>query len=127
MVEKCKSLVREREEVWDHLAYCKSVGSSVLQFSRAISKLKRLEEEAKEEARADVQQRRIDRSVADILAVCYRSNQLNPCRIWEKLSEDGWHEEIAACKQMYKPELLRIKGVMMNRPLGEKGTYASSP
>ena len=42
-------------------------------------------------------------------------------RIWERLSEEGWHEEIAAHKSRYEPGLLKIKGVKMFRPLGEKG------
>ena len=42
-------------------------------------------------------------------------------RIWEKLSEDGWREEIAARKSEYEPGLLNIKGVTTIRPLSEKG------
>ncbi|KAF9645813.1 hypothetical protein BDM02DRAFT_399008 [Thelephora ganbajun] len=84
VIKKYQLLVRQRQE-----------------FSDAMSKLKRSAEKAKEDARVDVRERRIE-------------------RIWEKLSEEGWHEEIATRKSMYKPGLLEIKGVVMTRPLGEK-------
>ena len=60
------------------------------------------------------------------LAICLQLNPSIRHRIWEKLSEDGWGEEIAARKSMYEPGLLKIKGVRMIRPLGEKGTHVSS-
>ena len=56
-----------------------------------------------------------------------QANPLSHCRIWEKLAEEGWREEIIARKSMYEQGLLEIKGVKMNRPLGEKGTYALNP
>jgi hypothetical protein len=85
-----------------------------------MSELERLAEEAREEAREDIQKRRIQRYVVDTYT---HVNSLILARIWEKLSEDGWHEEIAAHKSMYEQGLLRIKGVMVLRPLGEKGTH----
>lgn len=66
ILEKYTSLVCERREVRGYLAHCKSTDSFTLQFSDAIGKLERLEEEAKEEARANVQQRRIDRFVVPV-------------------------------------------------------------
>ena len=47
--------------------------------------------------------------------------------IWEKLSEEGWREEIAARKSEYNEGLLEINGVQMYRPLGEKGVHAPEP
>jgi hypothetical protein len=53
-------------------------------------------------------------------------NPLTLRRIWEKLSEDGWREEIATRKSEYEPGLMKIKGVVMIRPLGEKGVHIAS-
>jgi len=34
------------------------------------------------------------------------------CGIREKLSEEGWHEEIATRKSVYEPGFMKIKGVV---------------
>lgn len=86
-------------------------------------RLERLAEKAKEDARADIQNRRIERCVILYLPLRPQGNPFTFHRIWEKLSEDGWHEEIAAHKSEYEPGLLNVKGVMMFRPLGEKGAH----
>ena len=124
VVEKWKSLVRERRKVGDCSVHCDSVDSVVLQFGDAMIKLEILAEKAKEDARADIQKRRIERFVIRYLPLRPWGNSSTFHRIWEKLSEEGWHEEIAARKSEYEQELLDIKGVMMIRPLGEKGAHA---
>jgi len=85
-----------------------------------MSRLERVAEKVKEDARADVKKRRIERCVVGIHP---QANTLTPCRIWEKLSEEGWGGEIATRKSMYEPGLMKIKGVVMVRPLGEKGAH----
>jgi len=66
VVKKWKSLAREREKVGDYLVHCQSVDPFILQFSEGILKLERLAEKAKEDARADVRERRIERCVVDV-------------------------------------------------------------
>lgn len=83
-----------------------------------MSGLERAALQLKENARADVQKRRIERYGVDIYPLV---NPLILCRIWEKLSDEGWREEIATRKSKYEPGLMKIKGVVMVRPLGEKG------
>jgi len=85
-----------------------------------MSESERAATESKENARADVQKRRVERWGVDIYSPV---NPLIPFRIWEKLSEDGWGEEIATRKSMYEAGLKKIKGVVMVRPLGEKGVH----
>jgi len=65
VMNKYESLVRERREVSDHSTHCNSFGSFVLQFSTAMSRLDERAEKLKEDARADVQKRRIERYVVD--------------------------------------------------------------
>ena len=60
VLEKYESLVREREKVWNHLIHYRSVDSLILQFSNAMLKVEKFADELKEEARADIQKRRID-------------------------------------------------------------------
>ena len=98
--------------------------TTISQFSDAMLALEKAAEKAKEDARADVQERRIERWVHGInLPV----NPLNLYRIWERLSEDGWREEIETNKSTYERGLLKIKGVVMARPLGEKGAQPQIP
>lgn len=54
-------------------------------------------------------------------------NLLTLCRIWEKLSEDGWREELEARKSSYESGVLKFKGVIMARPLGDKGMHDPNP
>jgi hypothetical protein len=61
VMEKYKLLVRERAEVGDCSVHCNSIDSFSLQFSDAMVKFERLAEKVKEDARADVQKRRIER------------------------------------------------------------------
>lgn len=55
-----------------------------------------------------------------------QASPLTICRIWEKLCEEGWREEIATHKSEYEPGLMKIKGVTMIRPLGKKGVRIPS-
>ena len=61
VLEKYESLVRERGEVWNYLIHCRSVDSRISQFSNAMLQLETLADELKEEAREDIQKRRIER------------------------------------------------------------------
>ena len=61
VVEKWQSLVREREKVGDHSVRCNLIDSFSLQFSDVMLKLERLAEKAKEDTRADIQKRRIEK------------------------------------------------------------------
>lgn len=72
-----------------------------MKFSNAMVEFEELAEKIKEDARADVRKQRIE-------------------RIWEKLAEGGWQEEIAARKAEYEPGLLKVKGVKVTCPLSEK-------
>jgi len=65
VVKKWKLLAREREEVGDYLVHYQSVDPFILQFSDAILNLERLAEKAKEDARVDVRERRIEKCVVD--------------------------------------------------------------
>jgi len=123
VIKRYRSLVRERDEVSDSSVPCNSVYSSILQFADVMSGLERAAEQLKANARVEVQKRRIERCGVDAHPL---ANPLILSRIWEKLSEEGWGEEIAARKSMYEPELMEIKGVVMVRPLGEKGAHVPS-
>lgn len=61
VIKKYKLLVHERAEVGNCSVHCNSIDSFGLQFSDAMVKLERLAEKVKEDARADVQKRRIER------------------------------------------------------------------
>jgi len=89
-----------------------------------MSRLGRVAEKVKEHARADARERRIERCVVGVRPEAYSPTL---CRIWEKLSEDGWHEEIATRKSTYEPGLMKIKGVVTVRPLSEKGMHVPDP
>ena len=65
VLDKWESLVSKREKVCDYFIHCDPVDSIALQFSDAMEELERLAEQAKEDARADVQNRRIERCVTD--------------------------------------------------------------
>lgn len=99
-----------------------------MQFSDAIPRSKRVareaEENAKKDARADVQKRRVERCVVGRYPEAYSPTF---CRIWEKLSEEGWHEEITVRKSKYEPRLTTIRGVAMARPLSKTGTHTPDP
>ena len=69
VIEKWKSLVRERNEVGDCSVHCDSVSSVFLQFKNAMVEQEKLAEQAKEDARADIQKRRIERCVIVYLSV----------------------------------------------------------
>ena len=56
-----------------------------------------------------------------------QTNSPTLCRIWERLSEEGWDEEIATRKSEFKPGLMKIKGVVIARPLSEKGVHVPNP
>ena len=124
VIKRYRALVRERNKVGGYFIPCNSVDSSISQFGDVMSELERAAEQSKVNARADVQKRRIERCGVDIYPP---SNPLILSRIWEKLSEEGWGEEIATRKPMYEPGLMKIKGVMMFRPLGEKGVCVPDP
>lgn len=83
-------------------------------------RLERVAEKMKEGARADVQKQR-----RNSVWLAYTLRHIHQPSV--ELSEKGWHEEIAACKSMYGPGLMEIKGVAMARPLGEKGTHVPDP
>ena len=57
------------------------------------------------------------------LSLHSQGHQLTLRRIWERLSEEGWRDEISARKSEYESGIMEIKGVVMNRPLGEKGMH----
>lgn len=121
VVEKHRFFVDERTKVGGYKSiHPNSVNLSFLQFSGAMLLLGRVAEQAKEDARADVQMRRIERCVVGVYPDEYSQTL---CRIWEKLSEEGWHEEIATRKSMYEPGLMEIAGVAMIRPLSKKGMH----
>ena len=69
VIEKWKSLVRERNEVGDCSVRCDSVSSDFLQFKDAMIEQEMLAEQAKEDARADIQKRRIERCVIVYLPI----------------------------------------------------------
>lgn len=121
-MEKYKSLTRERMKVCGPFVRYHSADLFVLQFSDAMMRFERLAEKVKEDARADVRRQRIERYMVYPIYIM-PSNPLIRRRIWEKLAEEGWQEEIAARKAEYEPGLLRIKGVKVTCPLGEKGTF----
>jgi len=75
VIERYRLLVHEREEVGGHSVPCNSVNSFSLQFSDAMSELERVADKVKEDARADVQRRRIERCV---IGTYPRANQLTP-------------------------------------------------
>ena len=76
VIERWRSLVREREGVSDSFFPCNSVNPFILQFSEVMSESERLAEKSKENARADVQKRRIERCVAGFYPPAESNNSL---------------------------------------------------
>ena len=66
VIKKYQSIVCEREKVRCFPVRCNSVDSFIFQFSGAMVRLRELAERAKEEAREDVRERRIERFVVDL-------------------------------------------------------------
>ena len=66
VIKRWRSLVREREDVGDSSVPSYSVNPFIFQFSNVMLELERFAEKSKENARADVQKRRIERCVVDI-------------------------------------------------------------
>ena len=66
VIKRYRSLVRERDEVGDYSVPCNSIDLSTLQFADVMSGLEKAAEQVKENARADVKKRRIERCGVDI-------------------------------------------------------------
>jgi len=120
VIKRYKSLVRERVKAGGYSVPSSSVDSSIYSLPMLCQSWRRLQNSQRRTREQTLKSEELNGAGSIIHP---QVNPLIPFRIWEKLSEDGWGKEIATRKSMYEKGLKEIKGVVMARPLGEKGVH----